>query len=117
MGRHSGAYSPPDPCFDLTLMSSAISLAYTISLAGTMMITKDGDKAYYWRALRSSRSFPTSASRIRTSPARALLKSFRYLCDKVIKTRSARLLIGKSESLRWVAVESVGAFGGHCSGW
>jgi hypothetical protein len=25
-GRHSGAYSPPDPCFDLTLMSSAISL-------------------------------------------------------------------------------------------
>lgn len=35
--------------------------------------------AYYWRARRSSLSFPTSASRMRTSPARALLKSFRYL--------------------------------------
>lgn len=58
LGLHSGEYSPPAPCLDLTLMSSAIS---------------------NWRALRSSLSWPTSASRIRTSPAKALLKSLRYL--------------------------------------
>jgi hypothetical protein len=50
-----------------------------ISYVGTMMTTKERDQTYYWSARRSSRSFPTSASRIRTSPARALLKSFRYL--------------------------------------
>lgn len=57
-GCHSGEYSPPAPCFDLTLMSSAIS---------------------YCSARRSSLSFPTSASRIRTSLASALLKSLIYL--------------------------------------
>lgn len=57
-GCHSGEYSPPAPCLDLTLMSSAIS---------------------YCSARRSSLSFPTSASRIRTSLASALLKSLIYL--------------------------------------
>jgi len=56
-GFHSGEYSPPAPCLDLTLMSSAIS---------------------YWSWRRSSLNFPTSARRMRTSPARALLKSFKY---------------------------------------
>ncbi len=34
---------------------------------------------YYWSWRRSSLSLPTSARRTRTSPARALLKSLRYL--------------------------------------
>lgn len=57
-GFQSGAYSPPAPCFDFTAMSSAISNC---------------------NARRSSLSFPTSCSRIRTSDASALLKSFKYL--------------------------------------
>jgi len=56
-GLHAGEYSPPAPCLDLTDINSAIS---------------------YCRALLSSLSWPTSASNIRTSPARALLKSLRY---------------------------------------
>lgn len=58
LGRQSGEYSPPALCLALTAISSAISCC---------------------NARRSSRSFPTSWRRIRTSLARALLKSFKYL--------------------------------------
>lgn len=56
-GFQSGEYCPPAPCFDLTAMSSAISNC---------------------SCLRSSLNFPTSARRILTSLASALLKSFKY---------------------------------------
>jgi len=58
LGRQSGEYSPPALCFALTAINSAISCC---------------------SARRSSRSFPTSWRRIRTSLASALLKSIRYL--------------------------------------
>ncbi len=38
---------------------------------------------YYWRARLSSLSFPTSASKMRTSLARALLKSLMYLKEQI----------------------------------
>jgi len=57
VGAQLGEYSPPAPCFDLTAISSAIS---------------------NWSCRRSSLSLPTSARRMRTSPASALLKSFKY---------------------------------------
>ena len=75
-GRHSGEYSPPAPCFDFTLMSSAISLGGSTFI---LVLNAEDHRTYYCRARRSSLSFPTSARRIRTSPARALLKSFKYL--------------------------------------
>jgi len=56
-GFQSGVYSPPAPCLDLTAINSAIS---------------------YCKARRSSRNWPTSCSRMRTSFASALLKSFKY---------------------------------------
>jgi len=58
LGRQSGEYSPPALCLALTAISSAISCC---------------------SVRRSSRSFPTSWRRMRTSLARALLKSFTYL--------------------------------------
>lgn len=58
LGRQSGEYSPPALCLALTAISSAISCC---------------------NARRSSLSFPTSWRRTRTSLARALLKSFKYL--------------------------------------
>jgi len=57
LGFQSGAYSPPAPCLDFTLINSAISNC---------------------NALRSSLSFPTSLRRMRTSLARAFEKSLRY---------------------------------------
>jgi len=57
-GFQWGAYSPPAPCLDLTLISSAIS---------------------YCNILLSSLNFPTSANNTRTSDAIALEKSFKYL--------------------------------------
>ena len=86
LGIHSGLKSPP-PNFDFTAMSSAISLLAVCRENGhrrkkervERKDCRDRDRTYYWSCRRSSLSFPTSARRMRTSLARALLKSFRYL--------------------------------------
>lgn len=77
-GFQSGAYSPPAPCFDFTAISSAISLRYGW-LFSLIDVQKRETLAHNCSARRSSLSLPTSWSRIRTSEASALLKSFKYL--------------------------------------
>ena len=84
LGRQSGEYSPPALCLALTAISSAISLETTGS-GGKVGIRLECVRGggliwtYCCNARRSSRSFPTSWRRIRTSLASALLKSFKYL--------------------------------------
>lgn len=75
-GCQFGEYSPPAPCLDLTAMSSPISLVTKYEHAEIGMRFCG---THYCRALLSSLSLPTSSNRIRTSPARALLKSLIYL--------------------------------------
>ena len=85
-GRQSGAYSPPAPCFDLTTISSAISLDDRKRIKWKkdsnhekMVQGKLERSTNYCKARLSSLSFPTSARSIRTSLANALLKSLMYL--------------------------------------
>lgn len=71
---------------------------------------------YCCNARRSSRSLPTSWRRIRTSLARALLKSFRYLYDgegrEINFPKFASDLLSKGSTYLGVAVGEKGAPGG-----
>ncbi len=80
-GAQSGVNSPPAPCLDFTAMSSAISLVAVARTSGRPFLGRAQGKedTYYCSCRRSSLSFPTSARSMRTSLARALLKSFKYL--------------------------------------
>jgi len=95
LGRQSGEYSPPALCFALTAINSAISLvdgrvqgSGDYGKVGVFGGEREG--TYCCSARRSSRSFPTSWRRIRTSLASALLKSFRYLQDRIGWMRDGR---------------------------
>ena len=104
LGRQSGEYSPPALCLALTAISSAISLETTGS-GGKVGIRLEcvGGGGLLWtyccNARRSSRSFPTSWRRIRTSLASALLKSFKYL-QRSAKGKSIFLNLQKDTTRR-----------------
>jgi hypothetical protein len=89
-----------------------------LAIGSQKPFTENTVHTYYCKARLSSRSLPTSASKIRTSPANALLKSLMYLQSPVstitIKAKDSRDPLGISPVIGVGCASALGCHGGVC---